>query len=83
GHHEGVAQLLGVPLTGLAAWLVWRACCLMLMPTLGRKVRIWVDWTWSLFFPVDITHLRFTGTADVDAPFAAQAPATPIQHPQP
>jgi NADH:ubiquinone reductase (H+-translocating) len=83
GHHKGVAQLLGVPLTGLPAWLVWRAYYLMLMPTLGRKVRIWVEWTWSLFFPVDITHLRFTRTADVDMPFAAPAPATPIHHPQP
>ena len=53
------------------------------MPTLGRKVRIWVEWTWRLFFPDDITHLRFTRTADVDALFAEQTPATPIQHPQP
>jgi NADH dehydrogenase len=83
GHHKGVAQLLGVPLTGLPAWLVWRAYYLMRMPTLGRKVRIWVEWTWSLFFPVDITHLRFTRTADVDAALAEQAPATPIHHPQP
>ncbi len=83
GHHKGVAQLMGVPLTGLPAWLVWRAYYLSRMPTLGRKVRIWVEWTWSLFFPVDITHLRFTRTADVDMPYAAQAPDTPIQHPQP
>ncbi len=82
GHHKGVAQLLGVYLTGLPAWLVWRAYYLMRMPTLGRKVRIWVEWTWSLFFPVDITHLRFTRTADIDAPFAEQARATPA-HSQP
>jgi NADH dehydrogenase len=37
------------------------------MPSLGRKVRIWVEWTWSLFFPADITHLRFTRTEEVDA----------------
>lgn len=83
GHHKGVAQILGVPLTGLPAWLVWRAYYLMRMPTLGRKVRIWVEWTWSLFFPLDITHLRFTRTADVDLPFAEPAPATPLHHPQP
>ncbi len=83
GHHKGVAQLLGVPLTGLPAWLVWRAYYLMRMPTLGRKVRIWVEWTWSLFFPVDITHLRFTRSTDIDAPFAEQTPATLIRHPQP
>jgi NADH dehydrogenase len=67
GHHKGVAQVLGVRLTGLPAWLLWRAYYLMRVPTLGRKVRIWVEWTWSLFFPADITHLRFTRTEDVDA----------------
>jgi NADH dehydrogenase len=67
GHHKGVAQAFGVPLTGLPAWLMWRGYYLSRMPTLGRKVRIWVEWTWSLFFPLDITHLRFTRTADIDA----------------
>jgi NADH dehydrogenase len=67
GHHKGVAQVFGVRLTGLPAWLMWRAYYLMRVPTLGRKVRIWVEWTWSLFFPADITHLRFTRTEDVDA----------------
>lgn len=77
GHHKGVAQVFGVALTGLSAWLLWRAFYLMRMPTLGRKVRIWVEWTWSLFFPVDITHLRFTRSADIDALFAEQATANP------
>ena len=37
------------------------------MPTLGRKLRIFVEWTWGMFFPNDITHLRFTRSADLDA----------------
>lgn len=68
GHHKGVALAFGVPLTGLPAWLMWRAYYLMRMPTLGRKLRIWVEWTWSLFFPLDITHLRFTRSSEVDTP---------------
>jgi NADH dehydrogenase len=60
GHLKGVAQVCGVPLSGLAAWLVWRAYYLSQMPTLGRKLRIFVEWTWGMFFPPDITHLRFT-----------------------
>ncbi|HEU5297759.1 MAG TPA: hypothetical protein VFU71_23485 [Burkholderiaceae bacterium] len=35
------------------------------MPTLRRKLRIWVEWTWGMFFPADITHLRFTRSADL------------------
>jgi NADH:ubiquinone reductase (H+-translocating) len=60
GHLNGVADVCGVPLTGIAAWLLWRAYYLSQMPTLGRKLRIFVEWTWGMFFPTDITHLRFT-----------------------
>ncbi len=59
GHRKGVADVLGLPLSGLPAWLLWRAYYLSQVPTLGRKVRIFVEWTWGMFFPNDITHLRF------------------------
>ena len=48
-----------IPVTGLPAWLLWRAYYLSQMPTFGRKLRIFVEWTWGMFFPNDITHLRF------------------------
>ena len=60
GHLKGVADLFGIPLSGLPAWLLWRAYYLSQMPTLGRKLRIFVEWSWGMFFPTDITHLRFT-----------------------
>ena len=83
GHQKGVAQAWGVRLTGLPAWLMWRAYYLMRMPTLGRKVRIWVEWTWSLFFPADITHLRFTRTAESESAAEVPLPATPQSPPEP
>jgi NADH dehydrogenase len=60
GHLKGVAQVFGLKLRGLPAWLLWRAYYLSQMPTFGRKVRIFVEWTWGMFFPPDITHFRFT-----------------------
>ena len=66
GHLKGVATLFGLRLAGLPAWLLWRGYYLLRMPTFGRKLRIWVEWTWGLAFPLDITHLRFTRTAEVD-----------------
>lgn len=60
GHMKGVADIFGIPLSGLPAWPLWRAYYLSQMPTLGRKVRIFIEWTWGMFFPTDITHLRFT-----------------------
>jgi NADH:ubiquinone reductase (H+-translocating) len=62
GHMKGVAQAFGVPLSGLPTWLLWRAYYLSQMPTLRRKLRIFVEWTWGMFFSTDITHLRFNGS---------------------
>jgi len=67
GHLKGVARVFGLSLHGLPAWLLWRAYYLLLMPTMGRKVRIWLEWTWSMCFAADITHLRFTRTSEADA----------------
>jgi len=79
GHLKGVALAFGLPLSGLPAWLLWRAYYLMRMPTLGRKLRIWVEWTWGLVFPLDITHLRFTRTGEA-AGVAAPHLAEPSHH---
>ncbi|MEX3790368.1 NAD(P)/FAD-dependent oxidoreductase [Paraburkholderia sp. BR14374] len=66
GHMKGVAQIYGVSVGGLPAWLLWRAFYLSRVPTLGRKLRIFVEWTWSMFFSTDITHLRFTRSHEAD-----------------
>jgi len=65
GRHNGVAEVFGFGFSGLPAWLLWRAYYLSQMPTLRRKLRIWVEWTWGMFFPADITHLRFTRSAEL------------------
>jgi len=66
GHLKGVARAYGFSLSGLPAWLLWRAYYLSRMPTLGRKFRVWVEWTWGMFFAADITHLRFTRTQEAE-----------------
>jgi NADH:ubiquinone reductase (H+-translocating) len=76
GHMKGVAQVFGLPLSGLPAWFLWRAYYLSQMPTLGRKLRIFVEWTWGMFFPTDITHLRFSGSQALLDAERAQPPAT-------
>ncbi len=79
GHMRGVADVFGIPVHGLAAWLLWRAYYLSQMPTLRRKLRIFVEWTWGMLFPTDITHLRFTSSRMLAqseaAPIAADAPS--------
>jgi NADH dehydrogenase len=75
GHLKGVAEVFGLRVSGLAAWLLWRAYYLSLMPTLGRKLRIWLEWSWSMFVAADITHLRFTRSSEADV---EPAPSPPL-----
>lgn len=77
GHLSGVAEVRGIHLSGLAAWLLWRAYYLSQLPTFRRKVRLFVEWTWGMFFPSDITHIRFNRSGDDASPHAlGLAPAT-------
>jgi NADH dehydrogenase len=50
GRNEAVAVMLGVRLRGFPAWFAARTYHLLLMPGIGRRVRLMVDWTVGLFF---------------------------------
>jgi NADH:ubiquinone reductase (H+-translocating) len=58
GHGAAVAQILGVKLSGLFAWVLWRCIYLMKMPGLNRKTRIATDWTLRLLFPPDLAETK-------------------------
>lgn len=76
GHLNGVAALPGLALRGLPAWLLWRAYYLSQMPTFGRKLRIFVEWSWGMLFPPDITHIRFARSVEPETqPASAAQPA--------
>ena len=63
GHHNAVGDMLGMRVSGILAWVMWRAIYLGKMPTLARKAQIAFDWAWELFFSRDIVELspRATG----------------------
>ena len=58
GHTRAVARVLGMRLTGLAAWWVRRTYYLFQMPRWDRRLRIVLDWTVALFFRPDITKVE-------------------------
>jgi NADH dehydrogenase len=53
GHNKAVAITLGVRWRGLPAWFIARTYHLLLMPGLGRKLRLLVDWNVALVFGRD------------------------------
>ena len=62
GHNKAVAELFGLRISGFIAWLLWRGTYLLKIPTLARKVRLFLEWNWAVFFPPDIAHLGFVRT---------------------
>ncbi|MGP4026749.1 NAD(P)/FAD-dependent oxidoreductase [Actinomadura sp. 3N407] len=57
GLHKGVANVYGLKLRGLPAWLMHRTYHLSRMPTVNRKFRITMDWTLAFFFRREIVSL--------------------------
>jgi NADH dehydrogenase len=53
GHNEAVALTLGVRWRGLPAWFIARTYHLLLMPGMGRKLRLLMDWNVALLFGRD------------------------------
>jgi NADH dehydrogenase len=53
GHNGAVAITLGIRWRGLPAWFIARTYHLLLMPGLGRKLRLLVDWNVALVFGRD------------------------------
>jgi NADH:ubiquinone reductase (H+-translocating) len=58
GHGAAVAQIFGVKVSGLLAWLLWRSIYLTKMPGLNRKVRIATDWLLYLLFPPELAQTK-------------------------
>ena len=61
GRYKGIADVLGLRLTGFLGWFVTRTYHLYQLPLLSRKIRVVVDWTTSLFFQRDIAELGMLG----------------------
>ncbi len=57
GRYKGVADVFGIKVKGFLGWFLHRSYHLWAMPTIGRRVRIAIDWTIALLFPRDISQL--------------------------
>ena len=58
GRRSAVAEVMGIKLRGILAWLAWKAIYLSKMPGWDRKVRVAWDWAFDLILPRDIAQLH-------------------------
>lgn len=65
GHHTGVGRLLGLNVSGVAAWFLWRSVYLAKVPGLRSKIQIGLDWLLELLFPRNITMMDLQRTTQL------------------
>ena len=58
GRRNAVAEILGVRITGLPAWLLWRGVYASKFPGLDGQIRLLADWILDAFLPRNVTQLR-------------------------
>ena len=59
GKHNGIAEVMGMKITGFWAWVLWRNYYLTKMPNLEKRIRVWIDWNIDLFSRIDISRYGF------------------------
>jgi len=63
GHSKAFGQLLKMRVHGVVAWFVRRTYYLLQMPGWSRRLRIMIDWTFSLLFRPDIVKISLDSEA--------------------
>ena len=58
GRRSAVAEIFGIRLKGLVAWMLWRGVYVTKFPGLDGQLRLIADWILDAFLPRDITQLR-------------------------
>jgi NADH dehydrogenase len=57
GRFKAVGDVLGVKVSGLLGWFLWRSYYLLRLPTLDRRIRVALDWTLDLVLAHDIVEI--------------------------
>jgi NADH dehydrogenase len=62
GRFKAVGDVLGVKVSGLLGWFLWRSYYLLRLPTLDRRIRVAIDWTLDLVLKHDIVEISVRRT---------------------
>jgi NADH dehydrogenase len=58
GRRSAVAEMFGIHLKGIIAWMLWRGVYVTKFPGFDGQLRLIADWVLDTFLPRDITQLR-------------------------
>ncbi len=55
GKRNAIVSIFGYNLQGIIPWLIWRTYYVLQMPSIGKKIKVILDWTVDSFFKRDLT----------------------------
>ncbi len=58
GHYKAVAKVFNFKLSGLFAWLLWRAFYISMVPSLSTRLRIALNWMFDYILPRKIVQVN-------------------------
>ncbi len=62
GRFKAVGEILGIKVSGLVGWFLWRSYYLLRLPTLDRRIRVALDWTLDFLLKRDIVEISVRRT---------------------
>ncbi len=65
GRRSAVAEVFGLQLSGLIAWILWRAVYLSKLPGYERRLRVTVDWLLGALLPRDTVQLKLERSTSI------------------
>ena len=57
GNYQGVAELFGLRITGLPAWMLWRFLYIGMLPGFSTRLRVALNWLFDYFLPRSIVQI--------------------------
>lgn len=58
GYYRAVAEVFGLRLSGLLAWLMWRGLYIGMLPGFATRLRVALNWLFDYFLPRSIVQIR-------------------------
>lgn len=55
GKRNAIVSVFGYNFQGIIPWIMWRTYYVLQMPSLGKKIKVVIDWTVDSFFKRDLT----------------------------
>jgi len=57
GNYKGVAEVLGIRMSGLIAWMMWRFLYIGMLPGFATRLRVALNWAFDYILPRSIVQI--------------------------